>query len=139
MEWALTWTCLLIRLILGILLISTGIHRLFKIGPFRQARHYLPVFIFLLRKRWAETFFGILLLIAGLIELFGGVLLIIGGMKHLLAVILSIYFILYALAWSMVSPWWDIRHFGFRLALFITYLVIPERFDILTLTNLCCK
>ncbi len=119
---------LTLRVILGIWLIAEGI-RHFRIGAGRMASFYSPLYPSIIKKSFLKIGF----IVGYTIELVVGVLLIIGFAKPFALLILSPYFIMQALGRSIITPYWDPKHFFVRLIIYFLLTALPLSWDIYSL------
>ena len=119
---------LTLRVILGIWLIAEGI-RHFRIGAGRMASFYSPLYPSIIKKSFLKIGF----IVGYTIELVVGVLLIIGFAKPFALLILSPYLILQALGRSIITPYWDPKHFFVRLIIYFLLTALPISWDIYSL------
>ncbi len=116
---------LTLRVTLGIWLIAEGI-RHFRIGARKMASFYSPLYPSMIK----EVFLKIGFTAGYIIELISGILLIIGFAKPFALLILSPYFIMQALGRSIITPYWDPRHFFVRLIIYFLLTALPLSWDI---------
>lgn len=114
-----------LRTILGIWLLAEGL-RHFKIGSERLASFYKPLY-----PAWIKTS----LLKAGftigyIIEILTGILLILGLARPFALFLLGPYFIFQALGRSLITPYWDPKHFFVRLIIYFLLTALPLSWDI---------
>ncbi len=108
----------LVRVILAMLLFRTGWWRI-RQGVWRQARRYLPIWTGDV-GRWLPVA-GSILLVGSVVELAGAVALLLPFCHPWVDYVLAVYFVVYAGMWTVVTPWWDVRHLFFRLFLFVVH------------------
>ncbi len=110
-----------VRVLLAMLLFRTGLWRV-RQGVWRQARRYLPIWTVDV-KGWLPVA-GSLLVVGSVVELVGALALLVPICHPWIDYVLAVYFVVYAGLWTVVTPWWDVRHLFFRLFLFVVHGMI---------------
>lgn len=120
----------LLRIVLGILLVSQGYEKFFRIGIKEVVQTVANYEWKLNLPNWL---IGTFVFVNSFIEFFGGLFLIFGLMKSYVMFAVGFNFIFVAAALSLNSSMWDMKHFFPRLILFIALLLVPSQFDQWTL------
>lgn len=116
---------LLLRIILGILFISSGYDKLFRIGLPQVKLEYKNQ---LQRYKFPDFVFGFTAFYSAWVELIGGALLIIGLFKFITLSALGIDLIFVTIAMTLIQPLYDMKLVSVRLFLLtlIYFLHIPS-------------
>ncbi len=106
--------------------------RRWKTGLKAYAHYYAPLFK---PFGFSAPILQGLLGLATFIEVIAAVLLFLGAWKWIALLLLAPYFIIQAIAWSIVTPYWDPRHFFPRLIIYFLLTVLPMAWDLWSLDN----
>lgn len=124
-----TFAALLIRVFLGILFFAQGYDKVFRVkvkGVIQTFEHPLIV------KNIPRPLLVLATYVTCYAELIGGFLLIIGFIKYYALYLLGIDLLVVAIAFGIMEPVWDMRHVFPRMLLIFIALVIPSRWDIIS-------
>ena len=123
----------LLRVILGILFLFQGIDKVFKVGIYKVTDTFQFELGAIKFPRW---FLFISAFYTSYVELIGGILLIAGLFKTYALYLLGLDLILVTIAFSIISPLWDMKFILPRLALLSILLYLPPKWDYFSLDSL---
>ncbi|AFD06554.1 DoxX family membrane protein [Solitalea canadensis] len=124
---------LVTRLFLGIIFVSQGYSRLFKVGSKHVADFFGEQLAGKNYPKWILSFSAYATSIS---ECIGGILLILGLFRGIALSLLSIDILLVTLAFSVMQTIVDLEHIFPRLLLLLVLWLIPSSVDIYTLDEL---
>ena len=124
---------LLPRLFLGILFISQGYDKAFRVKIRGVVDAYEPpadLHHISHKALWVSAWF------TTAVELLGGLLLFLGLFRYLAMYVLGIDLLLASLAFSLVRPIWDLKHVFPRILLLTLLLLMPPAWDVISVDHL---
>ena len=121
---------LIARIVLGFLFFFQGYDAVFNVKIKNVIEAYENSFS---SKGIPKVFTFLGAWFTSLIELIGGLLLIFGLFQYHTLCLLGIGLIIASVAFGMVKPMWDMRHFFPRLLLLLFLLLIPDSWNTLSL------
>jgi len=120
---------LLARVFLGLLFLFQGYDKIFRIG----VSNVIETIHNPLKEKGIPEFFSkVGAYLTSYIELICGFTLIIGFAKYWSMYLLGFDILFAAVAFGIVEPMWDMRHFFPRMVLLLFLLIIPSQWDVIS-------
>ncbi len=127
------FSCLFVRLILGMIFLMAGIFKVFELGPMGHAERFFLPYQDTFLPVWSLWAVGVSIPI---VELLAGALLIIGWMVRWAAVSLGIVLVVVTFGHLLKEPLFAFHaHVIPRLALVLFVLILPETMDRFSIDN----
>ena len=120
----------MLRWILGALFFFQAWHKLFKIGLMETFDTVYPAFRGAGVPKW---FVKASVPVSTFVELIGGALLIAGLFLPVAYILLGIDLIMVSIGFSYLKGIWDMQHVFRRLALLVTLILLPAKWDLWSL------
>lgn len=123
----------LVRTLTGLLFFAQAYDKIFKLGLTKVADVFdeqcRPQFI-------SSSLFRGLIAASAYVEFLAGILLLAGLFKGFALFALSFNMLFVAVAFSLIQPLWDMRHFYPRLIFLVALLIMPPEWDRFSLDHI---